>query len=52
LWPTGWQGAFEWPAALIGAGAFAALIVARLGVIPVIGGCALAGLGYQLLING
>lgn len=49
LWPAGWSGGFEWPAALIGTAAFWALHRQRTGVIAVIGGCAAAGLGYKLL---
>ena len=48
LWPQGSGGRFEWPAALIAAAALIALLRYRLGVIPVIGGCALLGLAMQL----
>lgn len=44
-----WQGSFEGSAALIGIVAFWALYRQHAGVIPVIGGCAVAGLGYKLL---
>ncbi|HQR52597.1 MAG TPA: chromate efflux transporter [Burkholderiales bacterium] len=43
LWPAGFAGAFEWVAALIGVGALLALFRFRLGVIPVILACGLAG---------
>jgi chromate transporter len=54
LWPAAgpgnpFGGVFQWPAALIGAAAFVALIRFRIGVIPVIGACALAGLAVRLL---
>lgn len=48
FWPQGPGGRFEWPAALIAAAAMVALLRYRLGVIPVIGGCALSGLVLQL----
>jgi chromate transporter len=48
LWPQGLGGGFEWPAALIGLGAALALFRFRLGVIPVILGCGLAGLAWRL----
>jgi chromate transporter len=44
LWPQGWNGPVEWPAALIGAAAAAALFRYRAGVIPVILACGAAGL--------
>ncbi|MDX1375665.1 MAG: chromate efflux transporter [Burkholderiales bacterium] len=44
LWPQGFEGRFEWLAALVGALAFVALLRYKVGVIPVIGACALAGL--------
>ena len=49
LWPEGAAGGFEWPAALIGAAAFAALFGYKTGIMPVIGACALAGLAATLL---
>jgi chromate transporter len=48
LWPHGFEGHFEWPAALIAAGAGIALLRYRAGVIPVIACCALLGLGLRL----
>jgi chromate transporter len=50
LWPQGLDGRFEWFSALIGLAAFVALFRFRLGVIPVIAACALAGLGYSLAV--
>lgn len=49
LWPAGWNGSFEEPAALIGIVAFWALYRQRAGVIAVIGGGAAAGFSYKLL---
>jgi chromate transporter len=48
LWPQGFEGRFEWFSALVGALAFAALLRYKVGVIPVIGACALAGLLARL----
>jgi chromate transporter len=48
LWPQGFDGAFDWFAALIGALAFVALLRYKIGVIPVVGACALAGLCARL----
>ncbi|MEZ5614228.1 MAG: chromate efflux transporter [Rhodocyclaceae bacterium] len=49
LWPQGstaapFAGGFEWPAALIGLAAAIALFRFKLGIMPVIGACATAGL--------
>jgi chromate transporter len=44
LWPHGFSGPIEWPSALIGLAAFVALFRHKLGVIPLIGACAMAGL--------
>jgi chromate transporter len=52
LWPSGWNGPFEWAAALIGCAAGWLLYRQQVGVIPLIGGCAAAGLGYKLLMGG
>jgi len=54
LWPRAqlgdpFGGGFEWQAALIGTAAFVALIRFKVGVIPLIGVCALAGLTVRLL---
>lgn len=48
LWPQGLGGHFEWPAALIGAGAAFALFRLKTGVIPVVCFSALAGLALTL----
>ncbi|MCC6878350.1 MAG: chromate transporter, partial [Rhodocyclaceae bacterium] len=42
-------GGFEWPAALIGLAAAVALFRYKLGIMPVIGACAAAGLALSLL---
>jgi chromate transporter len=47
LWPRGWHGAFEWPAALIALGAAIALLRFKRGVIEVIAACALVGLAWH-----
>jgi chromate transporter len=44
LWPNGFQGSFEWIAVAIGTAAFLALWRFKIGIIPVIGVCALLGL--------
>ena len=49
LWPEGFEGRFEWFSALIGAAAFVALFRYKVGIVPVIGACAVVGLGYSLL---
>ena len=48
LWPRGFGAGFEWFSALIGLLACAALLRYKVGVIPVIGACALAGLLARL----
>ena len=50
LWPQGFESAFEWFSALIGAAAFIALFRFKVGIVPVIGACAAIGLTYSLLI--
>jgi chromate transporter len=50
LWPRGFDGGFEWPAALIGVGAAVLLFALRVGVIAVIATSALAGLAIRLLV--
>ena len=47
LWPRGAAGGVEWPAAVIGAAAMLALWRYKVGVIPVVLGCGLAGLAWQ-----
>jgi chromate transporter len=49
LWPKGLDGPFDPVAALIAAGAAVALFRYKIGVVPVILGCALAGLGIGML---
>lgn len=48
LWPQGFDAAFEWFSALIGAAAFVALFRYKVGIVPVIGACAAVGLAYSL----
>jgi chromate transporter len=50
LWPQGFEGAFEWFSAIIGMAAFIALFKYKVGIVPVIGACALIGLAYSLII--
>ena len=50
LWPQGFEGNFEWFSALIGVAAFVALFRFKLGIVSVIGACALFGLSYSLLL--
>jgi chromate transporter len=47
LWPRGLPGHFEWPSAIIGVAAAAALFRFKVGVIPVVLGSGLAGLLFQ-----
>jgi chromate transporter len=51
LWPRGFAGGVDWIAALIGAAALAALLRWKLGVIPVITGCAALGLVARLVLG-
>jgi len=48
LWPHGFDGGLDWVAALIGVLASIALLRYKMGIIPVIGVCALAGLCARL----
>ena len=50
LWPEGFEATFEWFSALIGALAFVALFKYKAGIMPVIGACAVLGLGYSMLL--
>ena len=50
LWPEGFEGRFEWFSAVIGAVAFIALFKYKVGIVQVIGACAVVGLGYSLLL--
>ena len=49
LWPAGRDGRFDGVSALIGVAALVALFRFKVGVMPVIGACALAGLAVTLL---
>ncbi len=49
LWPQGFDGAFEWFSALIGAVAFVALFRFQVGIVTVIAVCAALVLVYSLL---
>jgi chromate transporter len=49
LWPQGWEGRFDAPSAVITAAAAVALFRFKLGVIPLLGACAAAGLAIHLL---
>jgi chromate transporter len=56
LWPRAtsagpFAGSFEWFSALVGAAAFVALWRFKLGVIPVIGACAAAGLAWIFVLK-
>jgi chromate transporter len=48
LWPQGWSGRFEWPAAIVGVVAALALFRFKVGVIPVVLASGLAGLAWTL----
>ena len=50
LWPQGFDSNFEWFSALIGALAFVALFKYKVGIVQVIGACAVIGLGYTLIL--
>jgi chromate transporter len=52
LWPQGFAGRFDAISALIAAGAAVALFRFKLGVMPLLGGCALIGLAASLLLHG
>jgi chromate transporter len=47
LWPEGLTGPFDWPSAVIGIAAFIALWRYKVGIIPVIAACGLAGLAWS-----
>ena len=51
LWPTGFAGAFDWPALAIAVAAAVALFGFKRGVIEVIGGAALLGLLLRTLFS-
>jgi chromate transporter len=50
LWPQGFDGNFEWFSLLIGIAAFIALFRYKVGIVTVIGACALFGLVYSLIL--
>jgi chromate transporter len=49
LWPHGADGAFDWISLVIGIAAGVALLRFKVGVIPVLGACALVGLAATLV---
>lgn len=49
LWPEGFDGRFEWFSLIVGAAAFIALFRYKLGIVSVIGACAVTGLLYSLI---
>lgn len=49
LWPQGLQGPLDWPSLVIGIAAFLALWRWKIGIMPVIGACAVAGVLWTLL---
>jgi len=49
LWPHGFPGPFEWPAAIIGVAATIALFRYRTGVITTVIACGVVGLAWTLL---
>ena len=50
LWPQGFDNNFEWLSAVIGAAAFIALFKYKVGIVQVIGACAIVGFAYSLLL--
>jgi chromate transporter len=50
LWPDGTGGGLEWPSLLVGVGALLALFRFRVGIIPVIAACGIAGLAMRMLL--
>lgn len=50
LWPQGFQGRFDWPSAVIGLAALAALWRFKVGIIPVIGACAVIGMAVTFFM--
>ena len=49
LWPRGFGGPFDWVSALIGAAAAIAMFRYKVGIMPVVGASALAGLAVTLV---
>jgi chromate transporter len=52
LWPQGFDGGFDWASALIAVAALLALMRLRIGVVPVLAACAVAGLAVHLARGG
>lgn len=50
LWPQGFDSNFDWVSAIIGAAAFIALFKYKVGIVQVIGACAVIGLSYFLIL--
>lgn len=50
LWPQGFEAKFEWFSLIIGIAAFVAIFKYKIGIISLIGACAIIGLGYTLLL--
>ncbi|VAW53536.1 Chromate transport protein ChrA [hydrothermal vent metagenome] len=50
LWPEGFESTFEWFSALIGVAAFIALFRFKVGIVYVIGACAVIGLIFHVSI--
>jgi chromate transporter len=48
LWPRGLEGPFDWASAVIGAATFVAMFRYKVGIMPVVGVSALAGLVITL----
>ena len=44
LWPQGWSGRIEWPAAIVGLAAAVALFRFKRGIMETVGAAAVAGL--------
>jgi chromate transporter len=51
LWPDGLGARFEWFSAVVGVAAFVALWRYRIGIMPVIGACAVAGLVWVFALQ-
>ena len=49
FWPAGWGGSFDGVSAAIALAAAVALWRFKLGVLPLLGACAVAGLAVQLI---
>jgi chromate transporter len=51
LWPQGFGGQFDWASALIAVLAGIALFRFKLGVLPLMAGCALLGLALSMTLG-